>query len=158
MFEHCGVFGVYSLDGKNVALRILAGLESLQHRGQESWGIAVSNNPLVKKMGVISQIDENTFTEIVKMEGSVGVGHIRYTTSSSSILKNAHPIEIGDTNKFYICHNGTLDRSLLSSYLKANGVSLQPSMTDTELLGWGLHLNLGKGLTGLPPSRTSTLT
>jgi amidophosphoribosyltransferase len=96
-------------------------------------------------MDLVSMMGGAALQEVTAMTGTTGVGHVRYSTTSKSVLENAHPLTIGTSHKFYICHNGTLDRSLLSSYLKANGVSLQPSMTDTELLGWGLHLNLGKG-------------
>jgi len=146
MFEHCGVIGIYSIKGKNVVPMILAGLESLQHRGQESWGIAVSNNRHYKEMGIVSMMSEETFKEVNKMNGNAGVGHVRYATTSRSVLENAQPLEIGRSNKFYICHNGTLDRELLLLRLKKNGFSPDRSITDTELLGLGLYQNLMKGL------------
>lgn len=146
MFEHCGVVGIYSLQEKNVVPMILAGLESLQHRGQESWGIAVPNSRPYKEMGIVSSIDEEAFKEVTKIHGNAGVGHVRYTTTSRSVLENAQPLEIGGSNKFYICHNGTLDRQLLLSRLKKNGFWPGRSMTDTELLGLGLYRNSMKGL------------
>jgi len=146
MFEHCGVIGIFSLEEKNVVPMILAGLESLQHRGQESWGIAISNRRPYKRMGVISQMDDEAFKEVNAIDRNVGIGHVRYTTTSRSILKNAHPLEIGQSHKFYICHNGTLDIELLLSYLKKNGLSPDRSVTDTALLGLGLYVNLRKGL------------
>jgi len=145
MFEHCGVIGIHSLEKKNVVPILLAGLEALQHRGQESWGIAVPNHQLYKRMGIVSSIEEE-FKVLSKISGNAGVGHVRYTTTSRSVLENAHPIEIGESNRFYICHNGTLDRDLLISHLKKEGCLPKRSTTDTELLGIGLHRNLEKGL------------
>jgi len=147
MHEYCGVIGIYSLSEKNVVPMLLAGLEALQHRGQESWGIAVPNHQPYKRMGIVSSIDEEeTFKELAKISGNIGVGHVRYTTTSKSILENAHPLEIGKSNRFCVCHNGTLDREILASRLKREGYSPNRSMTDTELLGLGLHKNLEKGL------------
>jgi len=147
MFEHCGVIGIYSLGKKNIVPMLLAGLEALQHRGQESWGIAVPNHVPYKRMGVVSSMDEEkTSEQIARLGGNAGVGHVRYTTTSRSVLENAHPLEIGKSNKFYICHNGTLDRELLISRLKKDGYSPSRSTTDTELLGLALHRKLERGL------------
>jgi len=146
MFEHCGVIGIYSLVNENIVPLLLSGLEALQHRGQESWGFVVPNRQPYKKMGVVSWIDDETFEELNKISGNVGVGHVRYTTTSRSTLENAHPLEIGGSNKFYLCHNGTLDRDLLISRLKENGYLPNRSVTDTELLGLNLHISLKKGL------------
>ena len=123
MFECCGVIGIYSFEGTNVVPMILATLESIQHRGQESWGLAVPHSLPYKKMDLVSMMDDVTFKEVNEMSGNLGVGHVRYSTTSKSVLENAHPLVIGKSHKFYICHNGTLDRDLLLSYLKENGVS-----------------------------------
>ena len=146
MFEHCGVIGIYSLKGTNVVPMLLTSLEALQHRGQESWGIAIPHNPPYKKMDIVSLMKDKEFKEVNMMSGNVGVGHVRYTTTSRSILKNAHPLPIGESNKFNICHNGTLNRELLLTHLKKNGFTPDRSMTDTELLGLGLNLYLKRGL------------
>ena len=58
LHEHCGVVGVFSFDKHNVVPMLLGGLEALQHRGQEAWGIAVSERPSFKRFGVISQAVE----------------------------------------------------------------------------------------------------
>jgi len=147
MSEHCGVIGIHSLEKKNIVPMLLEGLKALQHRGQESWGIAVPSHQPYKRMGIVSLIDEEeTLREIVGLSGNVGVGHVRYTTTSKSVLENAHPLEIGKSNRFYVCHNGTLDRELLIYRLKKEESSQNRSMTDTELLGLSLHHNLEKGL------------
>jgi len=154
MFEHCGVIGIYSLEKKNVVPMLLAGLEALQHRGQESWGIAVPNRKPYKRMGIVSLMNEEELVEATGLSGNVGIGHVRYTTTSGSVLENAHPLEIGKSNRFYICHNGTLDRELLISRLKKDGHSPNRSVTDTELLGLGLHRSLEKGLSWLEAFET----
>ncbi len=138
--EHCGVLGIYSLDGCDVSAMLLSGLEALQHRGQESWGIAVQNHRPYKRMGLVSWGYEQTCAEVTRMEGNVGIGHVRYSTTARSNLKNAHPLEIGSlSNKFYLAHNGTLDRDPLIWTLKDKGYSYPNSLTDTELMGLGLH-------------------
>jgi amidophosphoribosyltransferase len=143
--EHCGVLGVYSLKGRIVSSMLLIGLEALQHRGQESWGIAVPDHEPHKRMGLVFQDYEETYREIGRLEGSVGIGHVRYSTTARSTLENAHPIEIGSSKKFFMAHNGTLDRDPLMAHLKEEGLSPLRSMTDTELMGLGLHQLLKSG-------------
>ena len=99
MNEHCGVIGIFSFSESNVVPSLLAGLEALQHRGQEAWGIAVPNKPSFKRMGIVSQSVERDFKEIADLCGNVGIGHVRYSTTSKSVLKNAHPLEIGHIKK-----------------------------------------------------------
>jgi len=147
MFEHCGVIGIYSFGDETVAPMLLEALEALQHRGQESWGIALPNHPSYKKMGIVSSTAEEELRQIGGLTGNVGVGHVRYTTTSKSALENAHPLEVGKSSGFYICHNGTLDREPLISRLKNAQCLPDRSMTDTELFGLSLHKNLQKGLT-----------
>ena len=83
--EECGVFGVYDLDGGDVASTIYYGLFALQHRGQESCGIAVSdtNGPKGKvlshkDMGLVNEVF--TPEDLEKLKGNIGVGHVRYST------------------------------------------------------------------------------
>ena len=89
LHEECGVFGMYDLDGGDVASSIYYGLFSLQHRGQESCGIAVSdtNGPkrkvdVQKGMGLVNEVfDEENLS---KLKGNIGVGHVRYSTAGAS--------------------------------------------------------------------------
>lgn len=145
MRDRCGVFGVFSLDEHDVSAMLFTGLEALQHRGQESWGIAINNSPPYKKMGLVSRGYEENYREISKLRGNVGIGHVRYSTTGRSSLKNAHPIEIGGSNGFWIAQNGTLDRDPLITNLKKKGYSIPRSITDTELIGLGLYQNLKHG-------------
>ena len=81
--EECGVFGIYDFDGNDVASTIYYGLFALQHRGQESCGIAVSrtdgpprNSNVCKGMGLVNEVFNAENLE--KMAGDIGVGHVRY--------------------------------------------------------------------------------
>src|SRR5580658_5616516 len=103
--EACGVVGAYSSKGADVVPRILKGLEALQHRGQESWGIAVDGRPVFKKMGLAFNW-YNYAQELVGYKGDAGIGHVRYSTKGRSNLENAQPVQIG--TEFSIAHNGTI--------------------------------------------------
>jgi amidophosphoribosyltransferase len=107
--EACGVFGVYAPD-QPVAHLTYAGLHALQHRGQESAGMAVSDGEdiyVLKDMGLVT----NVFNErnMAPLEGHLAIGHTRYSTSGSSTWGNAQPIyrEPGDAG-FALGHNGNL--------------------------------------------------
>jgi len=148
MYEHCGVIGVFSFEEHNVVQMLLLGLESLQHRGQESWGIAIPGNPPFKRAGIVSQSIEKESKRIAKLNGNVGIGHVRYSTTAKSTLKNAHPIHIGSSSpehNFCIAHNGTLERELLIEYLLEEKLSSPQGKTDTELMGLGLYKNIKRG-------------
>ena len=96
LHEECGVFGVYDFDGADVASTIYYGLFALQHRGQESCGIAVSdtNGPRTvnvhKDMGLVNEVFSKE--ELEKLHGNIGVGHVRYSTAGSSTRENAQPL------------------------------------------------------------------
>jgi amidophosphoribosyltransferase len=148
MREHCGVIGVFSFEGHNVVQMLIMGLEALQHRGQEAWGIAVPGSPPFKRPGIISQSVEKEARHISKLDGNIGIGHVRYSTTAKSTLRNAHPIRVGSTTAeqgFSIAHNGTLEREVLIEYLKEEGLSSPQGRTDTELMGLGLYKNIRKG-------------
>ena len=88
LHEECGVFGMYDFDGNDVASSIYYGLFALQHRGQESCGIAVSetNGPKgkvtsYKDMGLVNEVF--TGKQLEAMKGDIGVGHVRYSTAGS---------------------------------------------------------------------------
>ncbi len=103
--EACGVIGAYSAKGADVTPKLLKGLEALQHRGQESWGIAVDNKPVFKKMGLAFNW-YNYAQELVGYKGTAGIGHVRYSTKGRSNLSNAQPVQVG--SEFSIAHNGTI--------------------------------------------------
>jgi len=133
--EECGVFGIYA-DGKNVAEIIFYGLQALQHRGQESAGIAVSDgeNILVyKDLGLVSSI----FNEqnLAPLQGYIGIGHSRYSTKGKNVWKNSQPI-FGTFKgvSFAIAHNGNLinTESLRKIQIK-KGAKFETT-TDTEII------------------------
>lgn len=133
--EECGVFGIYG-KGEDVARLTYFGIFGLQHRGQESAGIAVSdgsNIKVYKEMGLVTQVfDEHTLAE---MKGYISIGHTRYSTTGSSILCNAQPV-ICDSNygTIAIAHNGNLiNTTELRDELLANGEEFE-STTDSEVI------------------------
>jgi len=146
--EKCGVIGIFSFEGRNITPLLISGLEALQHRGQEAWGIAVEGHPTFKRTGIVSQSVDAEFEKISKINGNVGIGHVRYSTTAKSTLEHAHPMDIGsmmDEHYFRIAHNGTLERELLLENLKDLGFSSPYGVTDTELMGMSLHRMLKNG-------------
>lgn len=107
--EACGVFGVYA-PGEAVAKLTYLGLYALQHRGQESAGIAVSNGvrvQVLKDMGLVAQVFDET--KLAGLPGHLAIGHVRYSTTGSSTWANAQPVyrSAGDSG-FALGHNGNL--------------------------------------------------
>ena len=103
--EKCGIVGAYSSKGHDVVPGLLRGLESLQHRGQESWGLAVPGLPIFRRMGLVTNWHSEA-DELSEFHGASGIGHVRYSTKGRSVIENAQPIEIGE--EFSIAHNGTI--------------------------------------------------
>jgi amidophosphoribosyltransferase len=107
--DACGVFGVWA-PGEDVAKLTYFGLYALQHRGQESAGIAVSNGRQIlvyKDMGLVSQVfDESTLSSLV---GHIAIGHCRYSTTGASTWKNAQPtFRASHGGSIALGHNGNL--------------------------------------------------
>jgi len=107
--DACGVFGVWA-PGEEVAKLTYFGIYALQHRGQESAGIAVSNGKQIlvyKDMGLVSQVfDEST---LESLKGSIAIGHARYSTTGSSVWQNAQPtFRPTATGSVALGHNGNL--------------------------------------------------
>jgi amidophosphoribosyltransferase len=130
--EACGVFGVYA-PGAGVAQLTFDGLFALQHRGQESAGMAVSDGEtitVVKDMGLVAAVfDERTLSSL---QGELAVGHVRYSTTGPSTWHNAQPAyrSVG-TAGFALGHNGNLTNT---SEL-AEGAGMFPGVTsDSELV------------------------
>jgi len=112
--EECGVFGVYAPAGETVAPDIYNGLIALQHRGQEAAGISVSKtdgqrgNIVTKKgMGLVSEVFE--ISDIERLAGNIGVGHVRYSTTGGSVPENAQPIAMKYIKgSLALVHNGNI--------------------------------------------------
>ena len=133
--EECGVFGVYA-PGEDVARVTYFGLYALQHRGQESAGIAVTSGDgilVVKDMGLVSQVfDENSF---VTLKGDYAVGHVRYSTTGSTHWENAQPLyELTRRGPMALAHNGNLVNTVQLRDWLIEGGSTFTSTTDTEVI------------------------
>ncbi len=133
--EECGIFGIYA-PGRDVARLAFFGLYALQHRGQESAGIATSDGRsayIHKDMGLVSQV----FNEdnLRPLKGYLGIGHNRYSTTGSSIVRNASPYLIETVyGPLGVAHNGNLTNALHLRYqLLQRGVGLS-STTDSEVI------------------------
>jgi amidophosphoribosyltransferase len=133
--EECGVIGVYAPD-QDVARMTFFGLYALQHRGQEAAGIAVSDGrgiQLHKDIGLVTQVfnPEN----LLSMTGSYAVGHTRYSTTGSSLARNAQPFSIDTIHgPVAVAHNGNLvNAAELRQELLRKGIGLSSS-SDTEVL------------------------
>ncbi len=144
--ESCGLIGI---SGHPESARICYfGLYALQHRGQESAGIAVVRDKAIaehKGMGLVPEVFDNASLE--KLNGLCAIGHVRYSTTGSSILTNAQPMVIYHKHRsFAVAHNGNLvNAHSLKSELEESGAIFQTTM-DSEVF---LHLfvrNLKQGL------------
>lgn len=132
--EECGVFAIVA-PGQDVARLTYFGLFALQHRGQESAGIAVhSNGHLMsyKDMGLVTQ----AFSEklLSMMRGDMAIGHVRYSTTGSSVVRNAQPVEIMGKRHVMLAHNGNLvNAGSLREKHEAAGASFSAT-TDSEIV------------------------
>lgn len=133
--EKCGVFGIYA-PGRKVAEIIFYGLQALQHRGQESAGIAVSDGEnilIFKDLGLVSQV----FNEqnIAPLQGHIGIGHTRYSTMGMNIWKNSQPLyRMFKNESFAIAQNGNLTnvKEIRKEQIK-KGVNFETT-ADTEVI------------------------
>ncbi|MCD8155892.1 MAG: amidophosphoribosyltransferase [Clostridiales bacterium] len=140
--EECGVFGIYDLDGADVASTIYYGLFALQHRGQESCGIAVSETygpkgkvTSHKDMGLVSE--SFTADRLKSMKGDIGVGHVRYSTAGASTRENAQPLVLNYVKgTLALAHNGNLINALeLRHDLEYTGAIFQTTI-DSEVIAY----------------------
>jgi amidophosphoribosyltransferase len=138
--EACGIFGVYA-PGEDVARITFFALFALQHRGQESAGIATSDGKKIQvysRMGLVSQVfDEESLSQLT---GNIAIGHNRYSTTGSSRICNAQPIVVGSgENLMAIAHNGNIvNSSHLYKELSEKGYAFN-STTDSEVIANLIH-------------------
>ena len=131
--EECGVFGVWA-PGEEVAKLTYFGLFALQHRGQESAGISVSNGERImvfKDMGLVSQVfDEPTLNSLL---GHLAIGHTRYSTTGASVWKNAQPTYRATPNGgLALAHNGNLTNTPeLEAWLRERDAHAKVASKDT---------------------------
>lgn len=140
--EECGVFAIYDPNG-DVARTTYYGLYALQHRGQESCGIAVNNNRDIsyhKDMGLVSDV----FNEEIlsKLPGTMAVGHVRYSTTGESLRENAQPLVLRYVKgNIALAHNGNLiNKDTLAQKLSVTGAIFQTT-TDTEMIAYSIAKN-----------------
>jgi amidophosphoribosyltransferase len=133
--EACGVFGVFAPD-EDVARITYFGLYALQHRGQESAGIATADGTSIREhrqMGLVAQ----AFTEehLASLRGHLAIGHTRYSTTGSSRIENAQPLfASGTLGPFAVAHNGNLTNTpALRESLLEQGEHLETT-SDTEVI------------------------
>lgn len=136
MHEECGIIGIYSNNTHITSQLVYYGLFALQHRGQESAGIAISTNEKIeyhKDMGLVSDVLKNDI--INKLSGKVSIGHVRYSTSGGSYKENAQPLVIRyKKGTLALAHNGNLvNADALREILEDDGVIFQTT-TDTEVV------------------------
>src|SRR5487761_72060 len=135
--DACGVFGVWS-PGEEVAKLAYFGLYALQHRGQESAGIAVSDGDRIvvyKDMGLVAQVFDEA--ALSTLRGHIAVGHCRYSTSGASTWENAQPtFRSTPTASLALGHNGNLINTLeLAAILDGQqGITGVPATSDTDVL------------------------
>jgi amidophosphoribosyltransferase len=139
--EECGIFAIFGAD--DPARLIYLGLYALQHRGQESAGIVVSDGTSLsahKGMGLVPDVFKEGCIEPLK--GTLGIGHVRYSTTGSSMLRNAQPFLVEQIDRvFALGHNGNIvNIEELRRQLEENG-SIFQTTTDSELIA---HLILHK--------------
>ena len=133
--EKCGVFGVHA-PGEDVARLTFFGLHALQHRGEESAGIATSDGErlhVYAEMGLVMQVFNEDVLE--RLPGISAIGHTRYSTTGSSIQRNAQPLVVeGPHGSLALAHNGNIVNSdLLHADLASQGVEFETS-TDSEVI------------------------
>ena len=142
LHEECGVFGMYDLDGNDVASTIYYGLFALQHRGQESCGIAVSDTygpkgvvNACKGMGLCNEVF--TSEKLEKLKGNIGVGHVRYSTAGSSTIENTQPLVLNYVKgTLALAHNGNLvNAPELRRELAYDGAIFQTTI-DSEVIAY----------------------
>ncbi|MBQ1894234.1 MAG: amidophosphoribosyltransferase [Clostridiales bacterium] len=138
LHEECGVFGIYGSDADQTSSLVYYGLYALQHRGQESAGIAINDNGSIscyKEMGLVS--DVFTGDKLAGLKGDMAIGHVRYSTTGGSVRENAQPL----VNRYVkgtlsIAHNGNLTNCIsLRRRLEDEGAIFHTTV-DSEVIAY----------------------
>ncbi len=132
--DECGVFGVFAPE-QDVARLAYFALYALQHRGQESAGIATSQSGHImalRDLGLVSQVFDEP--KLQALAGDIALGHVRYSTTGSSAWENAQPIYRSDLREVALAHNGNLINAVeLHTELREQGVEFR-STSDSEII------------------------
>ena len=146
--EECGVFGIYSNKSIDVASMIYYGLYALQHRGQESAGIAVSNGETVnihKGMGLVTEAFSKE--NLNNLKGSISIGHVRYSTSGDTRIENAQPLlSKSKLGSIAMAHNGTLVNADVIRELLEDGGHIFHTSIDSEVIANLIARGAKKGI------------
>ncbi len=146
--DECGVFGIHSKEKKEIARLVYYSLYALQHRGQESAGIAVNEGHQInshKGMGLVADVFDDQ--DLDSLTGTVAIGHVRYSTTGDSFLANAQPLVVKHKGKgIALAHNGNLvNADGIRELLEDDGVVFQTTL-DTEVIANLFARNLPKGI------------
>ena len=140
LHEECGVFGIYDRNQLTLAPLVYYGLFALQHRGQESCGIAINDDGKIrcrKGMGLVSEVFRSD--ELSGLKGSIAIGHVRYSTTGGSVYENAQPLVTQYVKgTLSIAHNGNLTNTVrLRQELEEEGAIFQTTI-DSEVIAYQL--------------------
>ena len=147
--DECGVFGVYSPKPMDTAGITYYGLYALQHRGQESAGIAVSDGEKIemhKGLGLITDAfkDKN---DLHKLKGNVAIGHVRYSTTGANTVENSQPlVSNSKIGTIAMAHNGNLVNADVIRELLEEGGHIFHTSIDTEVIATLLARSAAKGM------------
>jgi amidophosphoribosyltransferase len=134
--EECGVIGIYGPGIENISQLAYFGLHALQHRGQESAGIAVNKEGKItyyKEMGLVQEVFSDTVLQ--RLQGDISIGHVRYSTTGESYVTNAQPLVVHyKGGAIALGHNGNLvNANTIREELEDQGVIFQTSI-DSEVI------------------------
>jgi amidophosphoribosyltransferase len=142
--DECGVFGVYA-PGHDVARLAYFGLYALQHRGQESAGIATCEGghiTALRELGLVSQVFDEE--KLHALEGDMAIGHVRYSTTGGGAWENTQPVWRADGRELALAHNGNLTNAVeLYNELRERGLSFRGT-SDSEIIAALLSAHDGK--------------
>ena len=138
LHEECGVFGIYGNDAIKPSYACYNGLLALQHRGQESCGIAVSDCGVIdyhKDMGLVTEVFNNKILD--KLDGQIALSHVRYSTAGATKVENAMPLVLNYVKgTLAIAHNGNLTNAVeLRHELEYTGAIFQTTI-DSEVIAY----------------------
>ncbi len=145
--EECGVVGAFSLQHENVTEYLYYGLLSLQHRGQEACGIAVTDTEeseidvrCTKDLGLVTEVFSNE--TLSKLKGDLGIGHVRYSTTGACVRENTQPLVLNYCKgKLSLAHNGNIvNTGELRDELIRTGAIFHTTM-DSELIAFHIAKN-----------------
>lgn len=144
LHEECGVFGIYDPSGHNVASSIYYGLSALQHRGQESCGIAVTHTDGPKRnilshkgLGLVNEVFHPD--TLHALPGNIGVGHVRYSTAGATTVENAQPLVLNYIKgALSLVHNGNLTNAEEMRRQQERTGAIFQTTIDSEVIAYSI--------------------